>query len=107
MKSESMLRAVLVVCAVFGAGGALAHHSTAAEFDSNKPITFTGTVQKVMWMNPHIYTHIEVKQADGSSFVYHVEVALLFGTLVAIGPLVRRRVPPSQARPQRYEALHS
>src|SRR5690349_5973576 len=49
-----------------------AHHSTAAEFDQNKPITFTGTVQKVMWMNPHIYTHIEVKDG-GTSTVYHVE----------------------------------
>jgi hypothetical protein len=49
-----------------------AHHSTAAEFDQNKPITFTGTVQKVMWMNPHIYTHIEVKEG-GTSTVYHVE----------------------------------
>jgi len=27
----------------------------------------------VMWMNPHIYTHIEVKQSGGSTFVYHVE----------------------------------
>ena len=36
-------------------------------------MTFTGTVQKVMWMNPHIYTHIEVKQPDGADVVYHVE----------------------------------
>jgi BCD family chlorophyll transporter-like MFS transporter len=28
--------------------------------------------------------------ATGYSFVYHVEIALLFATLVAIGPLVRR-----------------
>ena len=35
------------------------------EFDTSKPITFTGTVQKVEWMNPHIYTHIETKGADG------------------------------------------
>jgi len=54
------------------AAAAQAHHSTAAEFDQTKPVTFTGTVQKVMWMNPHIYTHIEVKQG-GSSTVYHVE----------------------------------
>ena len=74
MKNETLLlRIPLLACALFGAGSALAHHSTAAEFDSSKPITFTGTVQKVMWMNPHIYTHIEVKQADGASFVYHVE----------------------------------
>jgi BCD family chlorophyll transporter-like MFS transporter len=28
--------------------------------------------------------------AVGYSFVYHIEIALLFGTLVALGPLVRR-----------------
>ena len=54
-------------------GTAQAHHSTAAEFDQGKPVTFTGTVQKVMWMNPHIYTHIEVKQQGSSPMVYHVE----------------------------------
>jgi hypothetical protein len=50
-----------------------AHHSTAAEFDTKKPITFTGTVKKVQWMNPHIYTHVEVKTADGNTVVYRVE----------------------------------
>jgi hypothetical protein len=50
-----------------------AHHSTAAEFDKQKPITFTGTIKKIDWMNPHIYTHIEVKGADGKSMVYKVE----------------------------------
>ncbi len=50
-----------------------AHHSTAAEFDKSKPITFTGTVKKVQWLNPHIYTHVEVKSADGTTVVYRVE----------------------------------
>jgi len=44
-----------------------------AEFDRNKPITFTGTVTKVDWMNPHIYTHIEAKDANGKTVVYQVE----------------------------------
>jgi hypothetical protein len=52
---------------------ALAHHAVSAEFDRNKPITFTGTVKKVEWMNPHIYTHIEAKDASGKTVVYEVE----------------------------------
>jgi BCD family chlorophyll transporter-like MFS transporter len=31
----------------------------------------------------------------GYSFVYHIEIYLLFATLIAIGPLVRRRASPS------------
>jgi Family of unknown function (DUF6152) len=50
-----------------------AHHSTAAEFDNKKPITFTGTVKKIQWMNPHIYTLIETQGADGKPVVYRVE----------------------------------
>ena len=51
----------------------LAHHAVSAEFDRNKPISFTGTVKKVEWMNPHIYTHIEAKDASGKAVVYEVE----------------------------------
>src|SRR5262245_47002653 len=55
------------------AAPALAHHAVSAEFDRSKPITFTGTVKKVDWMNPHIYTHIEAKDAAGKTVVYEVE----------------------------------
>jgi BCD family chlorophyll transporter-like MFS transporter len=34
-----------------------------------------------------------IESQVGYSFVYHLEIALLFGTLVAIGPLVRSGVP--------------
>ena len=50
-----------------------AHHSIAAEFDASKPVAFTGTVKKVAWMNPHIYTYVEVKQPNGSLIEYKVE----------------------------------
>ena len=51
----------------------VAHHSISAEFDTNKPITFTGKVTKVEWMNPHIYTNIEAKDPEGKVVVYRVE----------------------------------
>ena len=50
-----------------------AHHSISAEFDRSKPVNFTGVIKQVDWMNPHIYTHVEVKNPDGTSTVYKVE----------------------------------
>jgi DNA/RNA endonuclease YhcR with UshA esterase domain len=44
---------------------AVAHHSFAAEYDAAKPVTLTGTVTKVEWMNPHARFYIDVKDDTG------------------------------------------
>jgi len=38
-----------------------AHHSFAAEYDSNQPFKLTGAVTKIEWTNPHVYFFIDVK----------------------------------------------
>ncbi|SRR5437016_1730846 len=46
-------------------GSLLAHHGTAASYDSTKSVTITGTLTKFSWTNPHCYVQLDVKGADG------------------------------------------
>jgi Family of unknown function (DUF6152) len=57
---------VLVFLAV-SATPAFAHHSFAAEFDQEKPISITGTLTKVDWINPHVYIYLDVKEPNGTT----------------------------------------
>src|SRR5512134_2809040 len=68
------LTVVVVAAAVLLPGAAVsAHHSFAAEFDSNKPIQLRGTVARVEWINPHTWIHIDVKEADGTTVRWMIE----------------------------------
>lgn len=70
-----MRRSVLAcfTALLFAALPALAHHSFAAEYDSQQPIKLTGTVTKVEWMNPHIYYYVDVKDQAGKITNFAVE----------------------------------
>ena len=57
--------AVIVLGLLVSASSAMAHHSFAAEYDSNKQVTVKGVVQKVAWVNPHAYVFVDVKDESG------------------------------------------
>jgi hypothetical protein len=44
---------------------ALAHHSFAAEFDSEKPVTMKGKFVKMDWVNPHSWIYVDIADGDG------------------------------------------
>ena len=61
--------AVVAVAALVFAGlsaSVEAHHSFAAEFDSDQTFEYSGVVTKIDWLNPHVYFYIDVEMDDGS-----------------------------------------
>lgn len=63
MTSRRLLIAGIVAIALSGLIPVRAHHSFAAQYDRNKPVTLHGVVTKLEWTNPHIYLYVDVKES--------------------------------------------
>jgi hypothetical protein len=68
-------RACVLAIVALASTRALAHHSFAAEFDFQKPVTLKGVV--VLWemINPHGWITIDVKGEDGKTARWMVETS--------------------------------
>ena len=77
MRNRILLWVALAGIAIISIGGPiLAHHSFAAQFDRNKPVTFTGPVTKLDWINPHARFFLDVKDpASGKVTNWEVELS--------------------------------
>jgi uncharacterized protein DUF6152 len=65
LKTLSSLAFLLAISFLTSPAPVPAHHGFAVEFDQGKPVTLTGTVTKMEFMNPHIYFYVDVKGKDG------------------------------------------
>ena len=66
---------LLVLVSMTLAGGyAIAHHSFAAEFDAEKPLTLKGTVVKWEMVNPHGWITIDVT-TEGKTAQWMIETS--------------------------------
>ena len=74
MKIVANVLAALGV-AIVVAGPVSAHHSFAAQYDPNAPVTLKGVVTKVEWMNPHARFYINVTDAAGKVVNWNLELA--------------------------------
>ena len=66
--------ALVFVIAVVASGITVAaHHSFAAQYDREKPITLKGSITRLEWANPHIYFYVDVADAKGAIANWAIE----------------------------------
>lgn len=60
----------LMLAALLISADSPAHHSYAAEFDANNPVTIEGVVKEVWFKNPHVRYYVTVVDEDGTEVVW-------------------------------------
>ena len=83
--------------------GVSAHHSFAAEFDFQKPVTLKGAVVQWEMINPHGWITIDVRAEDGKTARWMVETSNPNG-LMRLGWTKRSLKPGDEITVEGYKA---
>ena len=66
---------IIVTGLLYATAPADAHHSFSAQYDASKPVTLRGTINRMLWSNPHGHLYIDVKTPDGKLVTWELETA--------------------------------
>ena len=64
MRKRTCLVCLVALALLVSATTSVSHHSFPAEFDSTKPVKFTGKLTKIEWTNPHAWLYVDVEDAQ-------------------------------------------
>ena len=74
MKNKRMASFFLSLAALLLASPVLAHHGFAGRYDEERPITVTGTVVEIQFLNPHSFIYFDVTDKNGKTERWQAEL---------------------------------
>jgi hypothetical protein len=77
MKSSTLVTTFAIALMTLGGGVRLAAHHSHAMFDMTREVTLTGTINKVVFRNPHMMMNVDVKKPDGEIESWSVEMSTI------------------------------
>ena len=103
MKRRARTFVLAAFASLLSASPAVAHHSFAAEFDFQKPLTLKGTVVKWEMINPHGWITLDVAGPDGATTQWMIETSNPNG-LLRLGWTKRSLKPGDAITVEAYHA---